>query len=167
VIIRSWIGIGLYCLNKLLLRGLVPCNLLVTSIRVSFILLVRLDCCCILIVRGLLRGMESGSMNVKKPSKAKGLATRIGNIDGKMLTNASMPLKDILKSAGLDGKTGSFALPRDHGPVVSDPKFALQQGVRLARSKSDVPKLGVRTIERKNPKILSLPCGEIRPPSSP
>jgi hypothetical protein len=30
-----------------------------------------------LIVRGLLRGMESGSMNVKKPSKAKGLATAI------------------------------------------------------------------------------------------
>lgn len=96
----------------------------------------HLDCCCILIVRGLLRGMESGSMNVKKPSKA----TRIGNIDGKILTNASMPLKNILKSAGLEGKTGSFALPSDHGPVVSDPKFALQQGVRLASSKSDVPK---------------------------
>ena len=138
MIIRTWFGIGIYCLNKLLFRGLLPSTLLVTYIRVSFSLLVRLDCCCILLVRGLLRGMESGSMNVKKPSKAKRLATRIGNIDGKMLTNASMPLKDILKSAGLEGKTGSFALPRDHGPVVSDPKVALQQGVRLARSKSDV-----------------------------
>lgn len=79
-------------------------------------------------------------MNVKKPSKAKGLATRIGNINGKILTNASMPLKNILKTAGMEEKTGSFALPSDHGPVVSDPKFALQQGVRLASSKSDVPK---------------------------
>jgi hypothetical protein len=51
-----------------------------------------------------------------------------------------MPLKSILKSAGLEGKTGSFALPSDHGPVVSDPNVALQQGVRLASSKSDVPK---------------------------
>jgi hypothetical protein len=84
--------------------------------------------------------MESGFLDGNKPIKAKGLAARIGNIDGKVLTNASMPLKSILKSAGLEGKTGSFALPSDHGPVVSDPNVALQQGVSLASSKFDVPK---------------------------
>lgn len=83
--------------------------------------------------------MESGRLYVNKPPKASGLATRIGNIDGKLLNNSSMPLKSLLKSAGLEGKTGSFVLPKDHGSIVSSPNVDLQQRVCLASSKSDGP----------------------------
>lgn len=72
--------------------------------------------------------MESGFLNGNKPSKAAGLAARISNIEGKVLNNASMPLKSFLRNAGLGGKTGSYALPCDHGSVVSDLNGASNQG---------------------------------------
>ena len=57
--------------------------------------------------------MESGFLNRKKSSSSSGLASKVNDIDGKVLVNAEKPLKSILKRTGLVGKTGSFSLPRD------------------------------------------------------
>ena len=59
--------------------------------------------------------MESGFLNKKKSSSSSGLVSRVNNIDGKLLVNKEKPLKSILKRAGLEGKTGSFQLPKEGG----------------------------------------------------
>ena len=89
--------------------------------------------------------MESGFLSGNKTSKAKGLAARISNIEGKVLNNASMPLKTVLRNAGLAGKTGSFRLPKDDGsgpmgpPVVLEINPAVREKESNVGSYSDVP----------------------------
>lgn len=76
------------------------------------------------------------------------MATKINNIDGKILVNEGKPLKSILKSAGLVGKMGSFTLPNDVGsvsmvpimpPIVSEPIPAERDVVSSIGPNSDIP----------------------------
>ena len=94
--------------------------------------------------------MESGFLNGKQSKKISELATKVNSIDGKVIVNKDKPLKSILKNAGLSGKTGSFALPRDVGsvsmvpnvaPVVTDPIPTECTSVSLSGLDSFVPKV--------------------------
>jgi hypothetical protein len=78
--------------------------------------------------------MESGFLNKNKSSSSSSLVSRVNNIDGKLLINKEQPLKSILKRAGLEGKTGSFQLPKEIGSisrVSSGPNGANSQNTRL------------------------------------
>ena len=91
--------------------------------------------------------MESGFLNKKKSSSSAGLASKINMIDGKPIVNKDKPLKSILKRAGLEGKTGSFVLPKEDGsdsganvcgPSDPNPQSTLLEGVNHTGGRSHV-----------------------------
>lgn len=96
---------------------------------------------------GLKREMESGFLNKKKSSSSAGLASKINKTDGKPIVNKDKPLNSILKRAGLEGKTGSFVLPKEDGshyrasvcgPSDSNSQSTLLEEVKHTKASSQV-----------------------------